>query len=130
MGSWAWAIANGVQDPDAAMAVIEYLLSDDAIIAITEVNGAVPGTQTAIEKSELFAEGGELELFVQQLQAAPDVAKPRATTPVYPTLTQTFTSTLDDIIQGADVQESLNEAVATVDADIEANEGYPPPETG
>jgi len=130
MGSWGWAIANGVQDGDAAAAVIEYLLSDDVIIAITQVNGAVPGTQTAIDKSPLYAEGGELRLFVDQLQAAPDVAKPRAITPAYPTFTQTFTSTLDDIIQGADVQASLDSAVETVDADIQANEGYPPPETG
>ena len=78
-------------------------------------------------RSPLHAEGGELRLYVEQLQAAPNVAKPRAVTPAYPTLTQTFTSTLDDIIQGADVQTSLDEAVAVVDADIEANEGYPEP---
>lgn len=128
MGSWAWAIASGVQDADAAMAVIEYLLTDDVILAITEVNGAIPGTLTAIDASPLHAPGGELRLYVEQLQASPDVAKPRAVTPVYPTLTQTFTSALDDIIQGADVETTLDEAVETVDADIEANEGYPPPE--
>lgn len=130
MGSWAWGIASGVQDPDAAIAVIEYLLTDDVILRITEVNGAIPGTSTAIEQSELHSEGGELQLFVEQLQAAPEVAVPRPVTPAYPTITQTFTSTLDDIIQGADVQQSLNEAVQTIDEDIEANEGYPPPETG
>ena len=127
MGSWAWAIASGVQDADAAMAVIEYFLSDDVILSITEVNGAVPGTLTAIDKSPLHAAGGELRLYVEQLQAAPNVAKPRAVTPAYPTLTQTFTSTLDDIIQGAGVQSSLDAAVEVVDADIEANEGYPEP---
>ncbi len=127
MGSWAWAIASGVQDADAAMAVIEYFLSDDVILSITEVNGAVPGTLTAVDKSPLHAAGGELRLYVEQLQAAPNVAKPRAVTPAYPTLTQTFTSTLDDIIQGAGVQSSLDAAVEVVDADIEANEGYPEP---
>lgn len=128
MGSWAWAIANGVQDPDAAMAVIEFLLEDDVILQITEVNGAIPGTISAIDKSELHAEGGELRLFVEQLQAAPDVARPRPVTPAYPNITQTFTSALDDIIQGGEVQSTLDEAVQTIDADIEANDGYPPPE--
>lgn len=128
MGSWAWAIANGVQDPDAAMAVIEYMVSDDVVLAITAANGAVPGTATAIAKSSLHAPGGELELYVTQLEGAPDIAMPRALTPAYPTMTQTFTSTLDDIMQGKDVQTALDEAVATIDADIEANEGYPAPE--
>jgi multiple sugar transport system substrate-binding protein len=127
MGSWAWAIANGVQDPDAAMAVIEYMVSDDVALEVTAANGAVPGTKTAIAKSSLHAPGGELNLFVVQLEGAPDVAMPRAVTPAYPTMTQTFTSTLDDIMQGKDVKTALDEAVATIDADIEANEGYPEP---
>ncbi len=127
LGSWAWGMTPNAEDPDAAWAVIEYLMSDEAIASITEVNGAVPGTRSAIEASELYAEGGELRLFVDQLEAAPDVAVPRPVTPAYPTITKTMTTTIDDIVQGADVQEVLDEAVATIDADIEANEGYPPP---
>lgn len=128
MGSWAWAIANGASDGDAAMAVIEYMVSDDVVLAVTAANGAVPGTKTAIAKSPLHSEGGELELYVTQLDGAPDVAMPRALTPAYPTMTQTFTATLDDIFQGKDVKTALDEAVAIIDADIEANEGYPEPE--
>ncbi len=128
MGSWAWAIANGATDGDAAMAVIEHMVSDDVILAVTGANGAVPGTKTAIAKSSLHAPGGELELYVTQLEGAPDIARPRALTPAYPTITQTFTSTLDDIMQGKDVKTALDEAVAIIDADIDANEGYPEPE--
>jgi len=127
MGSWAWAIANGATDGDAAMEVIEYMVSDDVVLSVTEANGAVPGTKSAIAKSPIHADGGELELYVSQLEGAPDIAMPRALTPAYPTLTQTFTATLDDIMQGKDVQTALDEAVATIDADIEANEGYPEP---
>jgi multiple sugar transport system substrate-binding protein len=128
MGSWAWAIANGASDGDAAMAVIEYMVSDDAVLAVTAANGAVPGTKSAIAKSPNHAPGGELELYVTQLDGAPDVAMPRALTPAYPTMTQTFTSTLDDIMQGKDVKTALDEAVGVIDADIDANEGYPEPE--
>lgn len=127
MGSWAWGMTPNAEDPDAAWAVIEYLMSDDIIGEITDVNGAVPGTTTSIEKSDLYATGGPLALFVQQLQAAPDVAVPRPVTPAYPTITKTMTTTIDDIIQGADVQESLDKAVTAIDQDIEANEGYPEP---
>ncbi len=127
MGSWGWAIANGVQDADAAMAVIEYMVSDDAVLAVTGANGAVPGTKTAIAKSPNHAPGGPLELYVEQLNGAPDIAMPRALTPAYPTLTATFSSLLDDIMNGKDVKTALDEAVAIIDADIEANEGYPDP---
>ena len=128
LGSWAWALGNSDADADAAMAVIEYLVSDDVILAITEVNGAIPATTTAIEKSDVHADGGALRLFVEQLRAAPDAAHPRPVTPAYPTITSTFASTLDDIIQGAPVEESLDQAVTTIDEDIEYSDGYPEPE--
>ena len=128
MGSWAWGIGAGAEDPDAAMAVIDYLVSDDVILQITEVNGAIPATTTAIERSPLHAEGGELRLYVEALQAAPEAAHPRPVTPAYPNITSTFTSTLDDIIQGAAVDETLDEAATTIQEDIEYSQGYPEPE--
>jgi multiple sugar transport system substrate-binding protein len=127
MGSWAWGMTTAASDPDAAWAVIEHLMSDDVILAITEVNGAVPGTTSAIADSPNHAEGGDLELYVRQLEGAPDVAVPRPVTPAYPNITQVFTGVIDDIVHGADVQETLDEAVVAIDADIESNEGYPPP---
>jgi multiple sugar transport system substrate-binding protein len=127
MGSWAWGITSAAADPDAAWAVIEYLMSDEVILGITEVNGAVPGTASAIGQSPNHAEGGDLELYVTQLEGAPDVAVPRPVTPAYPNITQIFRAVIDDIVRGADVQETLDAAVAEIDQDIEANEGYPPP---
>lgn len=127
MGSWAWAMTPEAADPDAAWAVVEHLMSDETIKAITDVNGAVPGTQSSIDDSELYAEGGDLELFVDQLNAAPDVAVPRPVTPAYPVITGIMRTVIDDIIQGADVAETLGDAVADIDADIDANDGYPAP---
>lgn len=127
MGSWAWGMTSNAGDPDAAWAVIEYLMSDETIIAITDVNGAIPGTLSAIEQSPAHQEGGALALFVEQLDGAPDVAVPRPVTPAYPTITAAFRTLIDNIIQGSDVQSELDAAVDEIDADIEANEGYPPP---
>lgn len=127
LGSWAWGMSSSVADPDAAWAVIAHLMSDDVITAITEVNGAVPGTQAAIDDSELYREGGELELFVRQLKAAPDVAVPRPVTPAYPAITSQYRTVIDDIVQGADVRATLDDAVTAIDDDIADNEGYPEP---
>jgi multiple sugar transport system substrate-binding protein len=128
MGSWGWALGNTDSDADAAMAVIEYLTSDEVILSITEVNGAVPATTTAIEQSPTYREGGELRLFVEQLEAAPDAAHPRPVTPAYPTITSAFASALDDVVQGADVEQALDAAVETIDEDIDYSDGYPAPE--
>jgi multiple sugar transport system substrate-binding protein len=129
LGSWMWAItsAGAEIDPDAAWAVIEYAISDEPIIAITDVNGAVPATQSALAQAEAFGEGGELEIFKVQLEGAPDIAVPRPITPGYPTVTSEFWGAMDEILLGADVQTALDEAAAAIDADVEANEGYPAP---
>lgn len=129
MGSWAWGLTPTANDgdPDTAWAVMEYFLSDPVVTAISDAGGTVPGTKSAIEGSELFAEGGDLALYVEQLEAAPDVAVPRPVTPAYPTMTLEFRRIIDDIRQGADVQQTLDAAVEVIDSDIEANEGYPEP---
>lgn len=127
MGSWAWGMTPAAGDPDAAWAVIEFLMSDETIGAITSVNGAVPATRTAVAKAPLYAPGGPLELFAKQLNDSPSVAVPRPVTPAYPTMTQVMRSTIDDIVQGADVKQTLDKAVEQIDADIKANEGYPAP---
>ena len=64
---------------------------------------------------------------MKQLEGAPDVAMPRPVTPAYPTITAEYWTAVDKIILGADVKTSLDEAVAAIDADIAANDGYPPP---
>jgi len=129
LGSWMWAItsAGAEIDPDAAWAVIEYAISDESIISITDVNGAVPATQSALAQADAFAEGGELEIFKIQLEGAPDIAVPRPITPGYPTVTSEFWGAMDEILLGADVQTALDEAAAAIDADVDANEGYPAP---
>ncbi len=127
LGSWAWGMSSTTADPDAAWALISHMMSLDVITAITEANGAVPGTQGAIDASELYSEGGDLELFVQQLDRAPDVAVPRPVTPAYPAITTQYRAVIDDIVQGADVEATLDGAVAAIEADIEANEGFPEP---
>jgi multiple sugar transport system substrate-binding protein len=127
MGSWAWAITSANTDGDAAWEFIEFATADDTILAITAANGAVPATKTALAKNPNFAEGGDLELFVEQLEGAPDIAVPRPVTPGYPTVTSEFWGAMDKILLGEDVQATLDAAAAAIDADVDANDGYPAP---
>jgi multiple sugar transport system substrate-binding protein len=127
MGSWAWAITSANTDGDAAWKFIEFATTDDTILAITAANGAVPATATALAKNPNFAEGGDLELFKEQLEGAPDIAVPRPVTPGYPTVTSEFWTAMDKILLGEDVQATLDAAAAAIDADVDANDGYPAP---
>lgn len=127
MGSWAWAITSANTDGDAAWTFLEFAVEDDTILKITGVNGAVPSTKTALAKSPDHAAGGPLALFVEQLEGAPDIAVPRPVTPGYPTVTSEFWGAMDKILLGADVKATLDAAAAAIDADVDANEGYPAP---
>lgn len=127
MGSWAWAVTKNATDGDAAWEFLKFAISDDTILKITGVNGAVPATKTALAKAPNFAEGGDLALFVEQLEGAPNIAVPRPITPGYPTVTKEFWTAMDKILLGSDVKGALDSAAAAIDADVDANEGYPAP---
>ena len=53
---------------------------------------------------------------------------PRPVTPAYPVITNAFAEAVQNIVSGADVKAELDEAVQTIDQDIEDNRGYPAPE--
>ncbi len=125
MGSWNWGITQSCEHPEAAWKFLAYLVEPEQILRMTNANGAVPARLSAIEKSELYAEGGPLNVFVQQLQNG--VALERPVTPAYPVITTAFAEAVDNIVAGADVKTELDKAVATIDQDIQDNQGYPAP---
>jgi multiple sugar transport system substrate-binding protein len=125
-GSWNWGITSTSEHPEAAFTFLSFLVEPEEILRMTNANGAVPSRKSAIEQSELYAEGGLLNLFVQQLEGG--VAVPRPQTPAYPTITSAFKTVIWNIIAGADVQTELDNAVEIIDQDIADNDGYPFPE--
>ncbi len=107
MGSWCWGITATSTHKEATGKLLEFLLADDEILPLTNRNGAVPGTKTAIAKSDLYKEGGALRLFVDQLNT---IAVPRPVHPAYPTITSAFAQVIADTIDGADVAGALTQA--------------------
>lgn len=123
-GSWNWGITRKCQHRKAAMAFLEFLLSDEQVLAMCKANGAVPATRSAIGKSERYQPGGPLRLFATQLTEGFAVPRPR--TPAYPVISSAFQQAFDDIRNSADVREALDRAARQIDQDIRDNEGYPP----
>lgn len=126
MGSWNWGITTSCPNPDAAYKFLDYLIQPDQILRMTNANGAVPARKSAIADSELYAEGGLLNIFVQQLEGG--VAVPRPITPAYPVISTSYDEAVRNIIAGADVQSELDKAVDKIDQDIADNNGYPLPQ--
>jgi multiple sugar transport system substrate-binding protein len=123
MGSWSWGITSSCQDPVGAWAFIEFLLSPEEILRMTDANGAVPARQSALAQSKLYGATGPLRLFVQQLES--DRAVPRPITPAYATISKAFAEAMDNIINGADVKTELSRAAQKIDQDIRDHKGYP-----
>ncbi|NET05020.1 MAG: sugar ABC transporter substrate-binding protein [Symploca sp. SIO2B6] len=124
-GSWNWGITTNCKNPQAAMRFLEFLLQTEQVLAMSNANGAVPATQSAIARSKLYGEGAPLQLFSSQLSAGQSVPRPQ--TPAYPVITSAFQQAFADIRSGLDVKTALNKAVITIDQDIEDNEGYRDP---
>ncbi|MEM7114308.1 MAG: sugar ABC transporter substrate-binding protein [Chloroflexota bacterium] len=123
MGSWNWGITQSCENPDGAWAFLEYMLQSENILIMTDANGAVPARLSALEeRSELYGEGGDLNIFIQQLES--DVAVPRPITPAYATITSEFSFAVDNVVTGGDVEEALTDAASNIDLDIEDNNGY------
>jgi multiple sugar transport system substrate-binding protein len=122
-GSWCWAVTADSRHPQAAAQFLDFLLQPQEILAMTDANGAVPATRSAIGHSPLYRPGGPLHLFVQQIDGGFAVPRPR--TPAYPVITAAFQRAFDDIRSGADVQAALDRAAQVIDDEIADNDGYP-----
>jgi multiple sugar transport system substrate-binding protein len=90
---------------------------------MVNANGAVPGTKTAIAQSPLYAPGGPLRLFSEQLLNGQTVPRPQ--TPAYPVITSAFQEAFTNVRNGLQVETALNKATTTINLDIQDNQGYP-----
>ena len=122
-GSWNWGISNKSRYPKAAAEFIRFLLKTGEVLAMSNANGAVPGTRSAVLQSILYGAQGDLHLFADQLLQGVAISRPK--TPAYPVITTEFQQVFQQIRNGADVKQSLDRAAMKIDQDIRDNKGYP-----
>ncbi|WP_338898904.1 extracellular solute-binding protein [Streptomyces sp. TG1A-60] len=125
MGSWQWGIPAGAADGDAVWRFLAFLLRPDEILRLTDANGGIPATGTAIERTEAFADDGPGRLYIEQLRNG--TARPRPQTPAYPAITEAFARAFEKIMRGAAVKPALDEAVRAVDKNLADHGHYPRP---
>ncbi|MBV9415453.1 MAG: extracellular solute-binding protein [Solirubrobacterales bacterium] len=123
LGSWQWGITANAPNGDAAWRFISFLLRPHQVLQMTDPDGAVPGTYSAIRLSPRFAPGGPEHLYVEQLESG--VAKPRPQTAAYPALTAAFAGAFQSIVVGLKpVRPTLDAAARAVTSDLIAHDYY------
>ena len=122
-GSWQWAVSATCKHPREAAAFIRHLISTDEIAAMATAAGMIPSTEAAAERTVRFRRGGDWRVFFDLSRA---YARSRPSTPAFATISTAWYRTARDIMDGADPQDALDDAVDEIDQAIEDNGGYTP----
>jgi multiple sugar transport system substrate-binding protein len=138
MGSWNWAASSGADgipnsgdeaDLDAVWAFIDYATSPESVERFVNGYGAVPPTPELADFPG-FEEGGDRAIYIDYLANAhsdPNLQQngsmARPATAAYLFIRDRFSEALADIVAGADVQSTLDNAVSLIDQEI-ADVGY------
>ncbi|RPF27073.1 sugar ABC transporter substrate-binding protein [Georgenia muralis] len=119
--SWQWGISAECDAADGAREYLEFSFKPEYVAEFADKQVVIPAIAEAEELSENFGEGDPLQPFVELSQR---YALERPPTPAYPVISSVFERAAKDIMNGADVQSTLDQAVQEIDANIESNDGY------
>lgn len=119
--SWQWGISTACDDPEGAWQFIEYMMQPEQIALMSNTTGLVPTTEAAAALTENYKEGGPYRVFFDMSQR---FALLRPETPGYLTISNQFEQAGLAIRDGADVQDTLDDAVDAIEQDIQDNNNY------
>ena len=119
--SWQWGVSSACQDFDGAWGFIQHVMSPESVALMSETTGLVPTTAAGAALTEKYAEGGPYRIFFDM---ADKFALLRPPTPGYLRLSSEFEQAGLKIRDGANVQDTLDDAVDAINQDIEDNNGY------
>lgn len=113
-GSWYFGINSKSSNKDAAADFIKYFTLGKGNDMWLEINGDVP---SRIDKQDEIANNPDAseDMKIAAYEAA-NTAVPRAVTPVFGEYSTALDQAWEDVRNGADVEESLNNAVEQFDA--------------
>lgn len=109
---------------DATPGAFEFVLSTltpENIAFMSEATGLIPTSLAAADLTEDYAEGGPFRSFFDMAEA---FALVRPETPGYLTISSQFEQAGLSIRDGGNIQDGLDDAVDSIEQDIEDNSGY------
>lgn len=119
--SWQWGISANCDNVEGARAYLEFSFQDKYITEFADKQIVIPATAEAAASSKYFAEGAPFTPFVENSK---NFALLRPQTPAYAVISSVFEKAAKDIMNGADIQTTLDAAVADIDANIASNDNY------
>ena len=120
-GSWQWAVSSGCSSTEGALDYMKFALQDKYVAAVSEATGTIPATDAAAALVPGYEPGGVNDIFRQYSKAFALIRPP---TPGYPFIATTFTKAAQDILNGADPQQALDQAVSDIDANQQSNNNF------
>lgn len=116
--SWQWGVSKTCNDQAGAMAYMKFASADKYVAEVSKATGNIPATDGGAALVPAYQPGGENEMFREYSKK---FAVVRPVTPGYPFIATTFGKAAQDIINGADPQTTLDQAVKDIDANQKSN---------
>jgi multiple sugar transport system substrate-binding protein len=100
------------------MEYMKFSAQDKYVASVAEATTNIPTTAAAATQVKGYEPGGPSEIFRTY---AEKLAVLRPVTPGYPFIATEFTKTAQDILNGADPKQALDQAVKNIDDNQESN---------
>ncbi len=120
-GSWVWGHSTNCSDPAGAMEYLKFAADDKWVAKLAGDTGNIPTTEGAAAQVEGYGPDGENRIFLDFLKK---FLVMRPETPGYTFISTEFGKTAQDILNGADPQKALDQAVRNIDANQSQNDFF------
>jgi multiple sugar transport system substrate-binding protein len=120
-GSWTWGYSTGCESKEGALDYLKFAAQDKYVALVSEKTNNIPATDAAAAMVPGFEAGGENDIF-RQYSKKFTVMRPE--TPGYPFIATTFAKGAQDILNGADPKQTLDQMVADIDDNQETNDFF------
>jgi len=120
-GSWHWGISKACPNKEGAAKFVSFLMQPEEMAAMSNATSLIPNSEAAAALTENYKDGGKWRLFYEFSKR---YAKMRPETPAYPVISSSFEKATNDILDGRDPQDALDDAVSAIERNIEDNNGY------
>jgi multiple sugar transport system substrate-binding protein len=119
--SWQWAISNRCREKAGAHEYLRFSLDPKYQAAFSAKIGLIPATEAAAAQLPEYRSGGRYRVFVDYARAYALIRPP---TPAYPVISSVFDKAVRDLMNGAPVKSTLDNAVDEIDKNLRSNDNY------
>lgn len=120
-GSWTWGYSTGCPSAAGAQDYLKFASADKYVAKVSKDTNNIPATDAAAAMVPGYEPGGENDIF-RQYSKKFTVMRPE--TPGYPFISTTFAKGAQDILNGADPKQTLDQMVADIDENQKSNDYF------